>query len=79
MKLKITLILITILVMSGMIWAGFTRKEALFPFLLWATLSLSLANMLIDRKDRRSRRLVTVALTFAAICGVVGTMNYIIR
>lgn len=55
MKLKIPLLILTTISMIVMIWAGFTRKDALFPLLLNTTVALSMAHLLLDAKKGKAR------------------------
>ncbi|UOE94909.1 hypothetical protein [Alkalihalobacillus sp. LMS39] len=51
---KILLLSLTIISMSFIIWAGFTGKESIFPYLLSVTLFLSISNLfLIDKNPAK--------------------------
>ncbi|WP_218971040.1 hypothetical protein [Alkalihalobacterium bogoriense] len=49
--LKVFLLILTIISMSFIIWAGFTGKESIFPYLLSVTLFLSISNLLLIDKN----------------------------
>ncbi len=54
--LKVFLLVITIISMSFIIWAGFTGKESIFPYLLSVTLFFSISNfLLIDENPSKQK------------------------
>ncbi|WP_377890239.1 hypothetical protein [Alkalihalobacillus sp. R86527] len=73
MKRKISLLILTTASMIAMIWAGFTRNEALFPILLSTTTAFSMANLALDTRKGKGKTLYKVAMSFAIfsiiICG----------
>lgn len=74
MMLKVLLLIFTMLSIIVMIWAGFTRNDALFPILLSMTTALSMANLLLDARKGKKRTVYMLAMSLSVfsiiICGV---------
>ncbi|WP_280771645.1 hypothetical protein [Salipaludibacillus daqingensis] len=53
---KVLLLVLTIISTSFVIWAGFTGRESIFPFLLTITLFLSISNLqLVNENPEREK------------------------
>ncbi|MDV2582384.1 hypothetical protein [Alkalibacillus haloalkaliphilus] len=79
--IKVSLLVLTILSMSLVIWAGFTGRESIFPFLLTLTLFFSISNLILIDEDPKRKKLyrvlfivlcLSVVLAFVSLIGGVG-------
>ncbi|WP_270181232.1 hypothetical protein [Alkalihalobacillus sp. CinArs1] len=77
MKLRVTLIILTLVSMSAMVWAGFTRQSELFPLLLSITIAFSMANISFDKKkEEREKTIYKVAMSLAIFAAILSAGNF---
>jgi predicted acyltransferase len=73
---KVFLLVMTILSTSFVIWAGFTGRDSIFPFLLCLTLFLSISNLQFDNK-KTERKLYRIAFVISSFSVILGAVNLI--
>ncbi|MCA0987393.1 hypothetical protein [Guptibacillus algicola] len=71
MKLKISLLILTTISIIAMVWAGFTRNDALLPLLLNTTVALSMAHLMLDAKKGKVRSAYMLAMSLAIFSIVI--------
>ncbi len=75
--LQVSLLLLTILVMSVLIWAGFTGQQELFPLLLGITLTLSMSNLYLLNRGTKLGKWYKGAMIIASLSMVLGLLNLV--
>lgn len=76
--LKLVLLIMTIISTSFVIWAGFTGKEAIFPFLLCVTLFFSFSNLLLNNESPNRKLIFRVIFVLSFISVVLGAIHLVV-
>ncbi|OIJ20689.1 hypothetical protein BKP45_08580 [Anaerobacillus alkalidiazotrophicus] len=76
--IKVLLLVLTILSTSFVIWAGFTGRESIFPFLLSLTLFLSISNLQFDNENPERKKLYKILLIVSCLSVALAVANLIV-
>ncbi|KMJ54987.1 hypothetical protein AB685_29635 [Bacillus sp. LL01] len=77
--LKVFLLVLTIISMSFIIWAGFTGKESIFPYLLSVTLFFSFSNLLLIDENPAKQKFYRFIFIMSGLSVVFAIVNLIFR
>ncbi|WP_096154102.1 MULTISPECIES: hypothetical protein [Bacillus] len=75
---KVVLLVLTIISMSFVIWAGFTGRESIFPFLLCLTLFLTISNLQLDNGNQEKKGIYRILFIVSFLSVVLAVANLII-
>jgi len=75
--IKVLLLVLTILSTSFVIWAGFTGRESIFPFLLTLTLFLSISNLQLITENPERKKLYRILFIVSSLSVVLALANLI--
>ncbi|WP_062049803.1 hypothetical protein [Bacillus sp. JCM 19034] len=76
--LKLVLFIMTIISTCFVIWAGFTEKEELLPFLLSLTLFLSISSLRLENKHRERRKFFRIIFTLSLFSVLLGAAHLLL-
>lgn len=77
--LKVFLLVLTIISMSIMIWAGFAGKQSIFPFILGITLFISFSNLLLVNGNPAKQKFYRVLTIMTGLSVVLALVNQVFR
>ncbi|MDV2682758.1 hypothetical protein RYX56_00065 [Alkalihalophilus lindianensis] len=77
--LKIALLIMTILSTCMVIWAGFTGRVTIFPFLLGLTMFFSVFQLQLDNRNPKVITFYRVAVAVSCLAVVLGALHIIGR
>lgn len=75
---RVLLLVLTIVSTSFVIWAGFTGRESIFPFLLCLTLFLSISNFQLDNKNIERKKFYRILFIVSCLSVALAVVNLII-
>lgn len=76
--IKVLLLVLTILSTSFVIWAGFTDRQSIFPFLLTLTLFLSISNLQLINENPERKKLYRILFIVSSLSVVLALANLIV-
>ncbi|WNF38785.1 hypothetical protein RJD24_10330 [Bacillaceae bacterium IKA-2] len=76
--IKVILLVLTILSSSFVVWAGFTDRQSIFPFLLTLTLFLSISNLQLINENPKRKKLYRGLFIVSCLSVVLALANLIV-
>ncbi|WP_416150076.1 hypothetical protein ACM26V_03490 [Salipaludibacillus sp. HK11] len=76
--ITVLLLVLTILSTCSVIWAGFTGRESIFPFLLTLTLFFTISNLQLVNENPESKKIYKVLFILLCLSVVLGFANLIV-
>lgn len=76
--IQVLLLVSTILSMTFVIWAGFTGRAVIFPFLLCLTLFLSISNLKFVNENPKRKQLYRILFVVSCLSVVLALANLIV-
>lgn len=77
-SIKVVLLVLTILMMGFVTWAGFTGRESIFPLILSLTLFLSICNLQLANENPERRKMYKVLFIVSCLSVVLALVKLIV-
>jgi hypothetical protein len=75
--LKLLLLILTILSTSIVIWAGFSNRQSIFPFVLCLTMFLVISNLILANENPSKKKFYRVLFNLSILSVILAVANLI--
>ncbi|MFN7249914.1 MAG: hypothetical protein ACK4M9_03895 [Anaerobacillus sp.] len=75
--LKVLLLILTILSTSIVIWAGFSDRQSIFPFVLCLTMFLAISNLILANENPKKKKIYRVLFNLSILSVILAVANLI--